>query len=248
MLRAYAEGTLFGVTHGDGPPRVLLLHGWGRRAADFDAVGSMLAERGVASVAIDLPGFGATPPPAAPGGRRHYAELVAPVLDELDAPLVLVGHSFGGPVAAVLAARDPSRVAGLVLAGAPLLRPGPGRRPARRFRAARWLHRHGLLSESTMESSRRRHGSADYAASSGVMRQVHVASVGEEYGAELDAIAAPVRLVWGERDHEVPVSVAREALERLGAQATLEVLPGVGHLVPTEAPDALARAAAPLVP
>lgn len=243
MLRAYADGALFGVSHGEGPARVLLLHGWGRRAADFDDVGARLAAAGLASVALDLPGFGATPAPARPGGARHYADLVAPVLAELDAPVVLVGHSLGGRVAAVLAARGGDGVAGVALVAAPLLRLGAPARPARGFRAARWLHRRHLLSDAAMESARQRHGAADYRAATGVMRAVNVAMVAEEYGEELDAIVAPVRLVWGELDREVPVAVGRAALERLGARASLDVVPGVGHLVPTEAPGAVAAAA-----
>jgi len=59
---------------------------------------------GVASVALDLPGFGASTAPAVAGGARRYAELVMPALKEIgDGPFVLVGHSFGGTVACVIA-------------------------------------------------------------------------------------------------------------------------------------------------
>ena len=56
-------------------------------------------------------------------GARHYAELILPAVRDLaDQPLVLVGHSFGGTVAAVLASEHPELVASMVLTGAPLLR------------------------------------------------------------------------------------------------------------------------------
>ena len=55
------------------------------------------------------------------------------------------------------------------------------------------------------------------------------------------SIGCPVDLVWGEEDTEVPLQVA-ESAQRMMAMATLEVLPGVGHLVPTEAPRELLRA------
>ncbi len=123
MLRAYGDGTLFGEPYGEGPVRVIWLHGWGRRAQDFAAAANDVALKGIASVALDLPGFGSSPPPAAAGGARAYAEMVLPTLREIgDGPFVVVGHSFGGTVACVLAANHPELVRALVLTGAPLLR------------------------------------------------------------------------------------------------------------------------------
>src|SRR5665213_2169248 len=99
VLRAYGDGNIFGEPYGQGPVRIIWLHGWARRGQDFAASATDLARRGVASVALDLPGFGASPTPDSPGGARRYAELVVPVLKAIgDGPFVLVGHSFGGTV------------------------------------------------------------------------------------------------------------------------------------------------------
>ncbi|MGH9020464.1 MAG: alpha/beta fold hydrolase [Acidimicrobiales bacterium] len=244
MLRAYADGSLFGEAHGDGEPRVLWLHGWARRGRDFDGAAQVLADRGVASVALDLPGFGATPAPERAGGAREYARAVAPVLGEIaTSPVVLVGHSLGGRVATVLAATNPDRVAGLVIVAAPLVRLGAAAPPPAAYRAVRWLARRGVVSDARLEAARQRYGSADYRAAKGVMRDVLVTMIGEDYSDELARVSAPASLVWGERDAEVPVAVARRVIEILGGRAPLAVLAGVGHLVPTEAPLALADAA-----
>jgi pimeloyl-ACP methyl ester carboxylesterase len=94
-----------------------------------------------------------------------------------------------------------------------------------------------------MERMRRNRGSADYRASTGVMRDILVKVVNESYEGQLRRISAPVHLLWGAEDAEVPVSVA-EASVALLSNATLEILPGVGHMVPLEAPDALRSAVA----
>ena len=113
MLRAYGEGNIFGQAYGDGPVQVVWLHGWGRSSADFEAAAELLAHDAIASVALDLPGFGASPLPEAPGGAALYADLVAPALTQLGSgPVVLVGHSFGGKVATILAATRPDVVKG----------------------------------------------------------------------------------------------------------------------------------------
>ena len=235
MLRAFANGRLFGVASGSGRPTVLALHGWGRSSSDFAAT-----LRDLDAVALDLPGFGATPAPAEPSGAAGYASAVAEVLDELHAPVVVIGHSFGGRVAVHLAASRPDAVAGLVLTGAPLVRrPGtPARGPALAYRVGRALHHRGLLPASRMEALRRRYGSRDYLAATGVMRAVHVTVVNETYEDQLAAVACPVELVWGGDDDEVPVAVAEAARLQL-ARATLTVVPGAGHLTPLTAPDAL---------
>ena len=238
VLRAFASGQLFGAVHGSGRPTVLALQGWGRNHRDFDATLT-----GLDAVALDLPGFGATPPPPEGWGGREYAAAVVPVLDEMATPVVVLGHSFGGRVAVELAAVQAERVRALVLAGVPLVRrPGaPRRRPALAYRVGRALHRRGALGERRMERLRQRYGSPDYRAAQGVMRQVHVRAVNETYERQLSAIACPVELVWGDDDHDVPPEVARTACALL-ARATLTVVAGAGHLTPLTAPEALRTA------
>ena len=93
-----------------------------------------------------------------------------------------------------------------------------------------------------MEAARQKYGSRDYRNATGVMRDVLVASVNESYEDELARLDVPVTLLWGEEDREVPLDVATRASALLDARRTrLQSLRGVGHLVPTEAPDELAN-------
>jgi pimeloyl-ACP methyl ester carboxylesterase len=241
VLRAYGDGTMFGEPYGEGPVRVVWLHGWARTAADFKEAATILAEHGVASVALDLPGFGASPAPERAGGAREYAGLVTPVLREIaQDPVVLVGHSFGGRVACVVAARDADFVRALVLTGVPLIRHGSSRSPLS-YRLLRWSRRRGFVSEAKMEAARQRYGSEDYRNASGIMRDVLVINVNESYEPELIAVTSPVTLLWGELDAVVPEDVAQEASALLRTTHTMKLLPGVGHLVPTQAPLDLAN-------
>jgi pimeloyl-ACP methyl ester carboxylesterase len=242
VLRAYGDGNIFGEPFGQGPVRIIWLHGWARRGQDFAASATILGQRGVASVALDLPGFGTSPAPDSPGGARRYAELVLPALKEIgDGPFVLVGHSFGGTVACVVAANHPELVRSLVLTGAPLLRAPSSRKSPPAYRTLRWLHDHGLVSDERMEAARQKYGSRDYRNATGVMRDVLVASVNESYEAELARLEVPVTLLWGEEDREVPLDVATRASTLVSTTPTLRSLHGIGHLVPTEAPEELAN-------
>jgi pimeloyl-ACP methyl ester carboxylesterase len=240
VLRAYGGGNLFGEPYGEGPIRVVFLHGWARRGQDFAASATELASRGVGSVALDLPGFGASPLPTVAGGARLYAQLLAPTLSEMSSdPLVLVGHSFGGCIATVLAADNPQSVAALVLVGAPLVHSTSLAMPPWRYRATRYLHAKGLLGDQRMEAARQRYGSSDYRNANGLLRDIMVARVNESYEVELARISAPVAMLWGERDLDVPESVAEKAGALLRAPHTFRSVTGVGHLVPTEAPHEL---------
>jgi pimeloyl-ACP methyl ester carboxylesterase len=204
-------------------PKVLALHGWGRSRDDWARV-----LKGTAALAVDLPGFGASPEPPAPWGSREYAELLAPLL--ADGGWTLLGHSFGGRVAVQLAAGWPESVDRVVLTGVPLLRrTASGKAPAA-FRAAKWLHAKGLLSDERMEAERRKRGSADYRAAQGVMRDTLVRLVNEDYRELLPQVKAPVSLVWGAHDTAAPLATAQEAAAILPS-ATLAVSESSGHLL-----------------
>ena len=245
VLTSFAGGRLFGASWGSQPAPVLALHGWQRTHADFtSAFGDPRFTDTHGAVAVDLFGFGATPEPSGAWGTPEYAQQLLPLLEggELGHRITVVGHSFGGRVAVHLAQLAPERIERLVLTGVPLLdRQGRRRKAAPAYRLGRRLHQMGLVGDDRMEALRQRYGSPDYRAAQGVMRQVFVALMTESYDDAMSAIQCPVDLVWGADDDQVPVEVAERALPMF-RRADLRLLSGVGHLVPTEAPDALREA------
>jgi pimeloyl-ACP methyl ester carboxylesterase len=212
VLRAYDDGKVFGESYGNGPIRVVWLHGWARRGQDFVIAATQLAERGVASVALDLPGFGSSPAPSMSGGAHLYSDLLTSTLTSVsDKPFILVGHSFGGKVATVFAAEHPELVRVLILTGVPLVRLSSARTSPAGFRILRWLHQRGLIEDQRMEAARQKYGSTDYRRANGVMRDVLVTLVNESHERQLEQLTMPVVMVWGSDDREVPIDVARRA-------------------------------------
>ena len=233
MLTALADGRLLADKTGSTPPTVVALHGWARTGADFASIVD-----GLDAVAPHLPGFGASDAPSAAWGSAEYAELVADAIRPFG-PVTIVGHSFGGRVAVRLAATYPELVTALLLTGVPLLRLVPVSRPALSFRIARALAKRGILPQSVLEKQRRAHGSADYNAAHGVMREILVKVVNEDYRDDLARITAPVRMVWGENDTAAPTDAGRAAAELVGARFT--VVPGAGHLLEGALRDAVRK-------
>lgn len=221
---ALADGRVLAERIGEFPPRIVALHGWGRTGSDFAPI-----LVGLDAAAIHLPGFGPTAVPDSVWGTEDYAELVAEAIRPF-APVVLVGHSFGGRVAVRLAARFPDLVSGLVVTGAPLVRATAAGKPRLSFRIAKWANRIGILSDTAIEVLRRKAGSADYNAANGVMRDIMVKTVNENYDEDLSRISAPTWMVWGEHDTAAPTQAGKLASERIpGARWT--VVPGEGHLL-----------------
>lgn len=83
------------------PRHVVLVHGLWHGAWSWDAVVAALREHGVPVTAVDLP----------MRTLEGDVEVVRDVLDRIEGPVVLVGHSYGGAV--VTAAGDHPRVARL---------------------------------------------------------------------------------------------------------------------------------------
>jgi len=223
-VQALADGRVLAERIGEFPPRVVALHGWGRSGADFVSV----LDR-VDAVAIHLPGFGPTATPDSVWGTREYAELVAEAIEPF-APVVVVGHSFGGRIAVRLAATHPDLVSGLVLTGAPLVRLSAPTKPKFSYRLAKLLNRVGIISDARMESRRRAAGSADYNAAEGIMRDIMVKTVNENYDDDLAAITCPTWMVWGENDTAAPTAAGKVASERIRG-AMWRVVPGEAHLL-----------------
>ena len=108
--------TAYGVA-GNGPP-VVFLHGWGLAHRTYRRALKMLVAGGLRVYAPALPGFAGTSAlPPADFTLAGYARWVGAFLTAVDIeePVTLVGHSFGGGVAIKTAHDFPDLVGRLVL-------------------------------------------------------------------------------------------------------------------------------------
>jgi pimeloyl-ACP methyl ester carboxylesterase len=106
---------------GHGDPPVVLVHGWTcDRSALLPQREHLLAHHRV--VSVDLRGHGASDKPRQDYTMEVFADDVAALLRHLgiDRPAV-IGHSMGGVVALVLAARHPGRPGAIVTLDAPVV-------------------------------------------------------------------------------------------------------------------------------
>lgn len=101
-------------SYGEGARPFLAIHGWGGTHRDFAPLVRRRPED-VRWLAVDLPGYGQTPAPA----RWQLGAITEELLRALDerelAGVTLVGYCSGAILALMAAARDPRRIARLVL-------------------------------------------------------------------------------------------------------------------------------------
>lgn len=116
MAHTYAH-TDFGLLHhkeygGSGEP-IVLVHGLGGSAVTWDAVGPGMAQYG-RPIAIDLPGFGLSPP-GSDWTLDTHAEALAEFITHIGGPVTVIGNSLGGLIAEDVAATHPELVSSLIL-------------------------------------------------------------------------------------------------------------------------------------
>lgn len=100
---------------GTGDTTVLLLHGYGESLLAYRGLIRPLARR-FSVVAVDLPGAGLSEKPEGPYTLESMVARVNRALDDwIRGPVIIVGHSMGGEIAAALAMERPDRIMKVVL-------------------------------------------------------------------------------------------------------------------------------------
>ncbi|MBI2573807.1 MAG: alpha/beta hydrolase [Candidatus Wildermuthbacteria bacterium] len=234
------------LTAGNGQP-VLVLHGWSHSADDWQKVQELLALKGFRMVVPDFPGRGKTSTLKEPWGIGEYCAFVEDFAEKLGLRgFFLVGHSFGGRIAVRFARVNPSLLKGLVLVAPAGIRPEPDTKTALFIMAAHFGN--ALLSLpllSFLKAGAKRLAlffirKRDYAKANPVMREVMKKTLAEDAQEEIKELRGAVRLIWGEEDKTVPLSVGLKWKEML-PHATLTILPGIGHSPNKQAPAHLAE-------
>jgi pimeloyl-ACP methyl ester carboxylesterase len=240
-------------------PGILLLHGWGASAYNFRHLLPLLAAARLRGIAPDLRGHGLSGKPAEPA-LYSSAEMVRFVLDVMDVlelgQVVVVGQSMAGALAldAMLAAQG--RFAGAVLLAPIGLTSIRRVSVARLLRADRWLR--GPVSRIAIELLLRRvYGTIrpfterdvdEYWAASqqpgylaALMALVMRFDWSPRVPEPLHSIGARVQILLGQRDKLIP-AVRAAGVARSAKVASVEIVPGAGHLLAEEAPEWVVQA------
>jgi pimeloyl-ACP methyl ester carboxylesterase len=248
---------------GEGPP-LILVHGLGGAASNWLELVPLLLPRHRLLVP-DLPGHGGSSALPAVSGLEPFADRVALVAErEGMLPAPVVGHSLGGMVVLRWALRRPGDVQALVLAGAAGLSIGNiwGRQLLSFFTAVRpgriaarhrgWVARSPLLRRLVFGfvSVADPVALTNEAVEGFLAAQLLHTDVDSAWQAlrrddprqELERVQCPVLVLWGSEDVQLPLDDAFEYTRRL--RARLRVIPGCGHLLIGERPDACDRAIA----
>jgi len=240
--------TLRAVRAGEGEPTLLLLHGYAESLLAYQPILDRLARHN-AVLAVDLPGFGLSDKPDTGYTLEDFVARIEAVLDEdISGPVVVVGHSMGGEIAAALALARPDRVTGLVLIDAA----GYGLSPAfttvveEGSGALGWinaaigvvlpLHDPGWLEESPEHAAYDPLTDPRYrAASTQVLRAFDFAALRTSF----QDIRQATLLIWGANDPTVPLAFG-EAIHDLVPCSRLVVLPRMLHRPHQTSPDTVA--------
>jgi 3-oxoadipate enol-lactonase len=233
---------------------ICLIPGIGADARMFELVAARL-EPAFECIGWDLPGYGKAPSREA-YGFADLARWLAEDLDRMgyDAAYVL-GHSIGGMAALEFAHTFPDRVEGLILSGTT---PAFGSRDGTfeaRFLAARL----GPLDAGASMADLARAATAELVGSragpeagrrteallaevpEAAYRQAIACLVTFDRREALSRIKTPTLLIAGEEDRNAPLKTMERMVTSM-PRAAIEVLRGVGHMAPLEAPEAFAQA------
>lgn len=221
-------------TWGTGTPDIVMLHDGLGSIAQWRSVPYEVARRtGLTVLAYDRAGHGSsTPRPSGPWPAdwlHREAEVLSLLLSRVGAAQpVLVGHSDGGSIAAILAADQPSSCRQLVLLAAHSWVESVTVDEIARLRAT---------PGPIVGSLGRYHDHPDalFEAWSGVW-------VGDEFARwdirpSLSTVAVPTIVAQGVLDEYATPAHAIETSAAIGDNARPVLLPELGHLLPHEAPE-----------
>ena len=227
-------------------PAIVLIHGFGGSTYDFEELVLAPLARSNRVIAVDLFGFGwSERSDAFRYGWKLWADQLAGTLDAMGIERAsLVGHSMGGAVAAVFAAKYPERVDRLILADA-FYPPAPGEIPLP-FRVLRTPVLGeialGLLPDASAPGFSEAHHERALAwyripgTRRAMLRYVRDPSKLDELAAAYPAIAAPTLVLHGTADPFVAFVAMERAVPAIRTARVVPLANG-GHFPFRDAPD-----------
>ena len=246
--------------------KAILIHGWSSSSFAMSPLTALLSQR-FSSAAVDLPGYGRSPPMRSRASIPAYAKLLVELIEQIsDGPVVLVGHSMGGMIGLTIAMRHPEIVERMVLI-CPTISGRLSNMINFLVSPINFVERFGLgrllvsavertyvgLTDRLMRpvSFADRTGIAeqDYdrlradarrAGEGRIRAQCFSAMRENDLSGSLGQIETPALVIWGAEDNTVPLRDAGLVADEW-PEADLRIIPRAGHWPHFETPDTTSR-------
>lgn len=208
---------------------IVFLHGWGADSNSFLWLKDYF-ENDYSLVFLDFAGFGKSLEPIIPRTVQDYAYDLKILLDEFEIEtLTFVAHSFGGRVAIkfLFNYQTNYKKVNLCLIDSAGILPKRGLCYKVKVRRYKRLKEKAKINPN-LQDKLAGFGSDDYKKLSIVMKQTFINVVNEDLSRFAKFIDARTIIVWGEKDKETKLYMARK-LNKLIRGSRLFVLKGVGH-------------------
>lgn len=210
---------------------IVFLHGWQQDSRSFLPLVPFLSKK-YRLFLLDLPGFGKSEMPPDNFSSFDYARIIVNWLKKRKLKqFILVGHSFGGKIAAIIAAENPKMVLRLILiasAGIPHTNAF--------FNLTKFIPK--IVSEKIPFNFKKFFAGRDYQ-QAGVLLPIFKIVVKEDIRPVFTKINIPTLIIWGKSDQELPISDGRK-IQSLIKKSKLILVKG-DHFPFWENPEKIAR-------
>lgn len=224
--------------------QLLIIPGWGGTIQSWQKF-SDLAKNDFQVICLELPCFGAEPCPDEVWGVEDYAKFIAKKIKDLNLiKPVLLGHSFGGQVAAYLGAHEPQLISRLILSGAAAIRPersfkrtvfGAIAKVGKIFFSLPLINKFSAPAQKLLYKLA---GSPDYGTTSGVQREIFKKITRQDLTEKLKDINIPTLIIWGTLDSYVGLKIGKK-IASLIPNSRLEIIEGGKHGLHLQMPEKL---------
>jgi len=223
---------------------LLILHGWGSNSDRWQKVAELLSVQ-FQVIIPDLPGFGKSQALETAWSLDNYVDWVnefSQKIPDLQNEFYVLGHSFGGAVAAKFAIKYNQKVLKLFLVSAACIRTRTTLKRllyglSKVIKLFSFMPLYPQFRKAFYKFVIRR---SDYLQVSESMKETYLKTISEDLSYKLFFIKVPTVIIFGDKDTSTPVEQAHFIKEKV-ANSNLTVIAGADHTLHIKIPEILAQ-------
>ena len=223
---------------------LVILHGWGSSKEKWQKVKENLEKNEVNVIIPDLPGFKEKNKIDRPWNLDDYVNWLED-FSQNNEKFFLLGHSFGGALAAKFTLKYPGKVEKLFLVSAACVRKKTAKKtiltkvPKIFKRLFSFLPFYSLIRKAFYKFIVK---NPDYLSVEGevILKETYLKIISEDLSESLSSIEVPTVIIWGDKDDTTPVKDAYFINEKIN-NSKLIIIPGGTHRLRKEMPEVLVQ-------